>query len=345
MMNEINKADFWIKVSVVVPCYNERNTIQALLIGLINQTYPLSKIEIIISDGFSTDGTRDVIQRFCEEHLELSLRIVDNPDRHIASGINRGIEAAIGEFIVRLDAHSVPDPNYIAYCVEALSQGIADNVGGVWEIIPGGEGVIAHSIAAAASNPLAVGDARYRYAKEPAYVDTVPFGSFRKSLVQKIGLFDETLLTNEDYEFNTRIRSTGGKIWMDPKIRSKYYARSSIIALAKQYWRYGYWKARMVRKFPGSLRWRQAIPPLFVSCLLACWVSGIFFSFPRLIAILFSSIYILSLIAVGFSVAIKNRIISYIFGIPLAIATMHFSWGSAFLWSLMEMPFSKEKNA
>ena len=188
-MDEANQSLSMPYVSVIVPCYNEERTIGGLLAGLYSQSYPLSNFEVVISDGISEDKTREVIQSFSEYHPELAIRVIDNINRNIPSAINTGIRAAKGTIIVRLDAHSKPASDYIWLCVEALDKGIAENVGGMWEIKPGGDGTIAKSIAVAASHPLGVGDARYRYSDRSAFVDTVPFGSFYKSLIEKIGYF------------------------------------------------------------------------------------------------------------------------------------------------------------
>ena len=140
-------------------------------------------------------------------------------------------------------------------------------MGGIWDIQPQGKGWQARAIAAAAAHPFAVGDAYYRFTRAAQEVDTLPFGAFRKSLIERIGAFDEDLLTNEDYEFNVRLRKSGGRIWLDPAIRSVYFARSNLLDLARQYWRYGFWKVRMLRRHPNTIRWRQSLPPLFVLSL------------------------------------------------------------------------------
>jgi glycosyltransferase involved in cell wall biosynthesis len=322
-------------VSVIVPCFNEENTIYLLLDALYAQTYPRAEMQVIIADGMSTDHTRERIAAFHQMHADLQIKVVDNPAGTIPTGLNRAIAAADGEFIVRLDAHSVPQPDYVARCQHALEQGLGDNVGGVWEIRPRGSGWQARSIAVAAAHPLGVGDAYYRYADCAQSVDTVPFGAFRRSLVEKVGYFDESLLTNEDYEFNTRVRQSGGTIWLEPAIRSIYFSRDDLAGLARQYWRYGYWKARMLSRYPESLRWRQALPPffvltLFVGLLGSFWVPAI-----RWVFVLELTAYILVLLLAGIQRGIKHRDMALIFGVPLAIATMHLTWGSAFLWSLM----------
>jgi glycosyltransferase involved in cell wall biosynthesis len=317
-----------------VPCYNEQKTIHLLLASIYQQTYPREKIEVIIADGLSTDNTRQEIQSFCEAHLDLSLKVVDNPQRVIPAGLNKALAAAEGDIIVRLDAHSVPADDYVQRCVEAIEADRGENVGGLWEIQPGDDTWQARSIASAAAHPLGVGDARYRVGGNAQEVDTVPFGAFQRSLIDTIGFFDENLLTNEDYEFNTRIRQFGGRVWFDPAIRSKYIARSQIGSLARQYWRYGFWKSRMLRRFPGTFRWRQ-LPPVFVISLPLLAVLGIWFWWALWILIIEITIYLLALFLVGLQLAIKQRDFAMIWGVPLAIATMHFSWGTAFIWSMI----------
>ncbi|MFQ5944209.1 MAG: glycosyltransferase family 2 protein, partial [Anaerolineales bacterium] len=244
-------------VSVIVPSYNESATIKGLLEGLIEQSYELEHLEMVIADGGSTDGTVDVINEFRLQHPELNLRIVHNPDHTIPAGLNTAISEASGSTIVRLDAHSRPNVDYIERSLETLATTRAANVGGIWEILPSGDGWISRSIASAAASWLGAGDARYRVGGEAGPVDTVPFGAYPKEWLDKVGPFDETLLTNEDYEYNHRIRQAGGVVWFDPSIRSQYFARSSLSALARQYARYGFWKARMVVRHPQSVRLRQ----------------------------------------------------------------------------------------
>jgi len=335
------------RVSVIVPCYNEQDTIRLLLEAIYRQSYPREQIEVIVADGYSTDLTRTVIADFQCEHPDLCVILVDNPKRIIPAGLNRALKVAHGEFVVRLDAHSVPYPDYVSSCVEALETGLGDSVGGVWEIRPGGSGWLARSIAAAAAHPLGVGDARYRLGGEAQVVDTVPFGAFRRSLVKQVGLFDESLLTNEDYEFNARVRQAGRKVWFDPAIRSEYFARSDLISLARQYWRYGYWKARMLRRYPDTFRWRQLagifVLSFFILSLLAIW-----FSFARGWLLVQSIIYLLALLIAGIQIAARKKDPALVAGGLLAIACMHFAWGLGFIWSMirttMAGPFRGQKS-
>lgn len=322
-------------VSVIVPCYNEEATIQLLLEAIDAQTYPRQDIEVIIADGMSSDRTRQRIAEFQARHPDLAVRIVDNSRRNIPAGLNCAIQAARGEIIIRLDAHCMPHTDYFAGCISALEQGKGDNVGGVWEIQAGGTSWQARAIAVAAAHPLGVGDARYRYTETAQQVDTVPFGAYRRSLVEKIGFYDENLLTNEDYEFNVRVRQSGGVIWLDPAIRSVYFARDTYTGLVRQYARYGYWKARMLRRYPGTLRWRQALPPAFVFSLTISALLAFFFPIIGVLFVIELSAYALILLLVGLHGAWKHSDLALVLGVPLAIASMHLAWGSAFLWSMI----------
>jgi cellulose synthase/poly-beta-1,6-N-acetylglucosamine synthase-like glycosyltransferase len=252
--------------------------------------------------------------------------------------LNRAIESAQGEYIVRMDAHSIPDREYIKKCISGLESGLGDNIGGIWKIQPGDDSWIAKAIAKALSHPLGVGDALYRIGGTAQEVDTVPFGAFRRKLMDKIGMFDETLLTNEDYEFNTRLRQSGGRVWMDPTIQSIYFARSNIKELAQQYWRYGYWKAQMLRRYPKTLRMRQLIPPLFVFSLICLGLVSFIWNLASLLLAIIVLLYTVVLFIVGFQISIKEKDVTMSIGVPFAIATIHLSFGTALLWGLAVKP-------
>ncbi len=330
-------------VSVIVPCYNEQATIRMLLEALYQQIYPRHEMEVIIADGLSTDRTRLVITEFQKDHPDLRIRIIDNPLRMIPAGLNRAISEGKGQVFIRLDAHSVPNPDYVALCVEDLERGLGENVGGIWQIQPRGSGWLARAIAEAAAHPLAVGDAHYRYTALAQSVDTVPFGAFRRELVELIGGFDESLATNEDYEFNVRVRQSGGLVWLDPAIRSTYFARENLGALARQYWRYGYWKARMLQRYPQTLRWRQALPPLFAISLLGLGLASPWSSLARALLAGETVLYLLALILASLQCSVRKRDFLLLFGVPLAIGIMHLCWGTALLWSLLKSTFTSAK--
>lgn len=322
-------------VSIIIPCYNEQATIGALLAAIQGQSYPADRLEIVIADGLSEDGTRAEVARFQSDHPSVRAKVVDNHKRTIPSGLNQAIRESSGQILVRLDAHSIPIPEYVERCVQALETGRGANVGGVWQIVPGGKGALAAAIAAAAAHPLGAGDALYRLGGQARAVDTVPFGAFRRELVESVGPFDEDLLTNEDYEFNYRLRRRGNVVWMDPEIRSTYVSRSTLQELARQYRRYGFWKYRMLLKYPESIRWRQALPPLFILVLLGTAVAAAVWPQAAIGLALAVLVYLSALLLAGVDLARRHRNAMIA---PLAVpvlATMHFSWGLGFLWSVL----------
>lgn len=331
-------------ISIIIPCYNEEATIRHLLDSILAQTYPRVQMELIVSDGMSTDKTRGMISEFQREHPDLSIRVVDNTVKTIPAALNQAIKNSRGEIIIRLDAHSMPISEYVQRCVAAHELNKGANIGGVWEIRAGANTWVAESISFAAAHPLGVGDAMYRLNAKEGAVDTVPFGSFRRALLDKIGMFDETLLANEDYEFNTRVRESGGKVWLDPSIRSVYFSRGTLGKLANQYWRYGFWKFKMLKRYPNTLRWRQALPPLFVLSLFALLVLSLFIGQARILLAFQLIMYFSALGLAGLKLTIKKRNGFLWIGLPLAISTMHISWGTGFLWSSITSLFSADKH-
>ncbi|MCK4801943.1 MAG: glycosyltransferase family 2 protein [Anaerolineales bacterium] len=329
-----------MKVSVIIPCYNEQESITDLLSAIYSQTYPREEIEVIISDGMSTDATRERITNFKADFPDLEIRVIDNIKQTIPSGLNLAVRDARGDYILRLDAHSNPFPDYFTHSIVALEEGLGDNIGGVISIQAADNSWIAQSIAIAAGHPLGVGDARYRIGSGAREVDTVAFGAFRSSLFDEIGFYDETLLANEDYELNVRIRKAGGKVWLDPEIRANYFARPTLRSLAIQYWRYGFWKLRMLLRYPDTFRWRQ-ISGLFVLSWLVLGILSIWFPAARWLLAAEAVLYGSALIISGVSAAWAKKKVLVGLGLPLAIATMHFSWGSGFLWSLLVYSFDK----
>ena len=322
------------KVSIIVPCYNEERTIRLLLDALYTQTFVRDDMEVVIADGMSTDGTRKAIASFQQDSPDLEIRVIDNPKRHIPAGLNAALAAALGEYVIRLDAHSIPDKDYVVRSLEDLEKGFGDTVGGVWDIRPGGRNWVSRSIAAAATSPMGTGNASYRYATKAEIVDTVPFGAFRKSYLEQIGGWDERLLSNEDYELNMRIKKLGGKVWLDPAIRCVYFTRTTFSALARQYWRYGYWKAQMLKRYPATALWRQFLPPLLVANLVFFLILSIWFIPARWLLVLEAALYVLTLLGIGINSAIKKHDSALIIGVPGAVAIMHLVWGTGLLYGM-----------
>ena len=193
---------------------------------------------------------------------------------------------------------------------------------------------MAKAIAVAAAHPLGAGGARYRTGGSEGEVETVPFGAFDREWLERVGPFNEDLLTNEDYEYNLRLRQAGGVIWFDPSIRSTYFARGTLRELARQYLRYGYWKGQMLKRYPTSLRWRQALPPLFVLVLALLVVLAPFAEWARNLLLLQVGLYIATTAGAGMVRAVRLRDLSLALGLSLALWTMHLRWGIAVLAGL-----------
>ncbi|HEX8492707.1 MAG TPA: glycosyltransferase family 2 protein [Pyrinomonadaceae bacterium] len=325
-------------VSVVIPCYNEERFIGKVLENLCGQ-YAAERYEIIVVDGMSTDGTRAVISEFVRQHPQIAVRLVDNPARHIPTALNLGIEQAQHEIIVRMDAHSVPSENYVRRCIEGLTGDDVSVVGMPWRIRASEETLTAKAIALAVAHPFGIGDAKYRLENSASqFVDTVPFGAFRKSLWQDVGGFNEALLANEDYDFHYRVRQRGGRILLDTGGHSIYFARPSFKALGAQYFRYGRWKAQMVKRNPRSLRLRQLVAPVFVLALIILTALSLL-SRLALVALLAVVVPYVAL-AAFFAFKLSRRANDWrlLPLIALAFLIIHISWGSSFLMGLFRSP-------
>jgi glycosyltransferase involved in cell wall biosynthesis len=325
-------------VSVVIPCFNEERFIAKVLQNLASQ-YERERYEIVVVDGMSTDGTRKVIANFAAQNRDITVRVIDNPARVIPVAVNLGIREAQGEIIIRMDAHSVPSVNYVQRCVELVREDKAAVVGMPWHIKPGRDSVVARAIALAVAHPFGVGDAKYRLANVSArLVDCVPFGAFKKALWEELGGFNEALLTNEDYEFYYRVRSGGRKILLDTAAHCDYFARSSLAELAKQYFRYGHWKAQMVKLHPSSIRLRQLAAPSSVAYASLTVLLGLFWPRGFWLLLPLVALYVLLAAIIAFRLAWNDGDWKLIFIVPLVFFVIHVVWGSSFLLGLVRSP-------
>lgn len=323
-----------IRVSAVVPCYNEERFIEEVLANLTAQYGPAG-YEVIVVDGMSTDKTREIVADFIRRRPEACVRLVDNPARNIPSALNAGIGQARGEIIVRMDAHAVPSADYVRDCVRLLDSSGAAIVGMPCRVRPGAETLTARAVAAAVSHPFGIGDATYRLAgSKSQYVDTVAFGAFRKSLWRELGGYNEGLLTNEDYDFNYRTRRLGGRILLDASGHCDYFARATLGGLASQYSRYGTWKAQMLRLHPRSVRWRHLVAPAFVLSLVLLPALGLLWP-PALWAFaLMAAAYLAASLAAALKVSRREGDYRLVPLLCLAFFVIHVTWGGSFLLGL-----------
>jgi succinoglycan biosynthesis protein ExoA len=255
-------------VTIAMPTFNEERFIEPCIRSIQAQDYPRDLIEILVADGRSEDRTRDILDDLAAD--DPRIRLIDNPDRLQAAGLNRAILAARGEIVVRMDAHCLYAPSYVRACVETLERTGADNVGGAQRAKA--ETAFQRALCAALTSPLGFGGARHRVAAgREGFVDTVFLGAFPKRVFESVGLYDPKAITNEDAEFDQRLLESGGKIYLSPDIEVYYYPRDSYRALAKQYYRYGRGRARTLLKlgrFPKLGR-IPTLRPLFPFALVA----------------------------------------------------------------------------
>jgi succinoglycan biosynthesis protein ExoA len=245
-----------VVVTVVVACRNENPRIVSLLDSLIRLDRSTLDIEVIVADGMSTDGTRRILDDFACDHAWLT--VVDNPARIASTGLNRAIRQGRGEFIVRMDAHTVYAPDYVERCVAVLEEHAASNAGGPQR--SRAEGFWQRTIHAGFHAPFASGGASFRNDNYCGPADTVPYGCWRKDFLIAIGLFDEGLVRNQDDELNLRTRLGGGIIWQDPSIVSWYSPRSTLSGLFQQYLQFGFWRVAVLRKHPKAATMRHFVP-------------------------------------------------------------------------------------
>jgi succinoglycan biosynthesis protein ExoA len=319
------------RVTIVIPCLNEAERIGALLDGI--QALDVRPNQVVVVDTGSSDATRDVVRQYQHRHQDLPIRLLHHPGVGVAAAVNAGIEAADGDVIVRLDGHSCPRRDYVRRALTALRETGAAVVGGVWDIRPGGASRGAEAIALAVSHPLGAGNAKYRTGGHPKVsreVDTVPFGCFRKTTWLAVGRFNEALLTNEDYEFNYRIRARGLAVVLDARMRCIYFARATLVSLAAQYFRYGWWKARMVRLHPQSLRWRQMLPAGLAPALGALVVLALWWPAWRPAPVGFLAVYGAVVCLCAVDLIRRRRRWDLLVALPAAFMVEHWAWSVGF---------------
>ena len=330
-------------ISIVIPVLNEAKMIEQCILSVLHQEYPKDKMEILVVDGMSTDGTRDIVCRMMEKDARIIL--LDNPKKNVPCALNIGIKKAKGSIIVRMDSHSVYTPYSVSTLVNKMVELDAWNVGGMLITTPANDSVKCLSIATCLSHPFGVGSSLFRIGSTNIVeTDTVPFGCFKKSLFDKVGLFDEEMLRNEDEEINGRIRRAGGKIYLIPEVTMKYYPRDSLTKLFKMYYQYGLWKPRVNKKVGNAVSLRQFVPPLFVFGLVFGLILALFSPIFLKIYLSVLLLYLLITISVGVRQAIKHSKPLLCIYIPITFFCLHLSYGIGYLWGLCNLFRYKKLN-
>ena len=318
-------------VSVVVPCRNEASHIEMHLQGILSQQPPEGGFEVVVADGESDDGTREILHRLAAQ--DSRLRVVDNPGRIASTGLNAAIRIALGRVIIRMDAHTSYAPNYICECVAVQRETGADNVGGPW--VAQGRGYIARANAAAFQSAFAVGGARSHRQNYEGPVDSVYLGCWDRTVFDRFGFFDESLVRNQDDEFNLRLTRAGGRVWQSPRIRSWYSPRGSLRLLFRQYLQYGYWKVRVIQKHRLPASPRHLVPGLFVLSLLVLSAAAFFSPAAAMTLLALAGIY-------GAGLAFASLLTASRAGfellpvLPLVFLCYHFGYGVGYLWGVCD---------
>jgi GT2 family glycosyltransferase len=301
----------------------------------------MNKLEVLVVDGISEDNTRKIVKNFMQEYS--FIKLLENSKKIVPTALNIGVNNAKGNIFIRIDAHNIYKKDYILKCVKYLDRYNVGNVGGVWITLPGDDTLIGQSIALALSHPFGVGNAYFRIgSEEPKYVDTVPFGCYRREVFEKIGLFDENLVRNQDLEFNLRLKKAGGKILLVPDIVSYYYARSTLRALAKNNFSNGFWVVYSTKfaKVPFSVR--HLIPFFFVLSICGSLIlSFIYRPFIYLFLLVFVA-YLVSNIFFSFGISFKKGF-KYFIPVILSFSTLHFSYGFGSICGLIKLMSTRFK--
>lgn len=328
-----------ISVSIIIPCRNEEKFVSKCLDSIIDNDYPKDKLEILVVDGMSEDQTRETIEKYTRKCP--FIKLLNNPKKITPCALNIAIKYAKGGIIMRMDVHTTYEKDYIFKCVRYLKEYSADNVGGIWITLPGAKTLKAEAIATVLSSSFGVGNSYFRTGvKEPKLVDTVPFGCYRREVFEKIGLFDEDLIRNQDDEFNLRLIKNAGKILLVPEIVSYYYARDSLKKLWMMFFQYGYFKPLVAQKVSGVLTWRQLIPALFVGSLIFTGILSFFGKRFLWLFLFVVALYVVANTVFSFSVSLKKGLKLLPF-VAISFATLHLSYGIGYLKGIIDFVILK----
>ena len=319
-----------VRVAVVMPIRNESAHIAATLDSVTQQSFCPARTEIIVIDGCSDDGTREIVA--ARANSDARIRLIDNRVRTTASSLNIGIRAANADVVVRVDGHCRLSSDYVERCVEALADTGAANAGGLMR--PTGSGTVGNSVSLALRSRFGVGDSRFHYLEKQAFVDSVYLGAFRREVFEEVGGYDETLIANEDFELNHRIRRAGYGVLLAPTIVSTYFPRDSFVSLWRQYYTYGRWKAQVIKKHPRSTQPRHLAAPALVVVLI---VNCLLFMRRRQLRFLVPAFVYGTSAALAGSVAARGRLrLAPV--VALVFACMHAAWGIGLIIGLTRFP-------
>lgn len=309
---------------------NEERRIGQCLKSIIEGTYPLANCEILAVDGASKDHSREILLRKIM-HIPYA-HLLSNTKQQVSAGLNIAIRQSRAEFVFRMDAHCEYSRDYFKMCLQELKRTRAANVGGGLETMPGGTNWVSRCIASVSKHPVGVGNAAFRLGKSGQYVDTVPFGAYRREIFETVGVYHEDLPRNQDYELNARIRAAGFPIYLSAYIQTTYYNSTHIIDFMRQASKNGWFAMRCWLLNPQSFCWRHAAPMLFVISMTFLIGLSTHYSYAQLAGIICGLSYIIALLRAGIQIAQHNDWRHALLA-PTLIAAYHLTYGIATLIS------------
>jgi len=318
------------QVSILMPIRNERDYIERSLGSVLAQDYPPDRLEILVVDGMSDDGTRQYIEGVIAGNQERSISLLNNPQTIVATALNIGTRQARGEILLRVDGHCEIESGHLRHCVDLLTGSTRPpaGVGGPIETVS--ESLIGRAIAAAMGSRFGVGEAAFRVGvNDRRDADTVPFPAYPRATIEAAGPYDEELVRNQDDEYSYRIRGLGGQLLLDPALRSRYYSRASLGRLWRQYSRYGLWKVRVLQKHPKQMSIRQFAPAALVLALLGAGLLAL--AVPGLgpVLALLPAIYLAGILVASVLVSAREGLMLLPI-LPAAFIALHFGYGTGF---------------
>lgn len=323
------------KVTLIIPCRNEEKSINKCIESILTQDYPSDKIEVFVVDGMSNDHTKLIVKGYCKLYPFINLLV--NPLKIIPTAMNIGIKKSTGDIIMKIDAHTIYERNYVSSCVKYLISYEADNAGGLQIAIPRDETYMGKGIVFSISHPFGVGNAKHRLMPtKPVWADTAYSGCYRRETLERVGLYDERIARSEDVALHSKIREVGGKILLVPDIKTYYLARSNYFEFIKHNFDNGFWITYPMKYNRVVFSLRHLIPMIFVISLLAFSILSIYWSillFPLYLIIL---TYLIFNIGFSLSIAIREKKMGYLFLMPLIFTTLHITYGLGSLWGLIK---------
>jgi glycosyltransferase involved in cell wall biosynthesis len=325
-------------LSVVIPTRQEQGHIRDTLRAVLEQDVD-TPFEVLVVDGRSTDGTCEIVEQVARE--DSRVKLIHNPGRIVPTAMNIGIRAARGDFVVRVDGHCRIPREYLREVLAAFRETGAECVGGA--MVAEGEGFWGETISLATSTSFGMGGARFHSRGQAREMDTVYLGAYARSVLEDLGLYDESFVRNQDDELNYRLRAKGGRVQFTPRIWAAYTCRSTLRKLFSQYAQYGWWKVRLYRKHPRLLNPRHLVPATFVLALLGttaigAWLGGLAWWLPAGLLGVYGAAAAVSSLAEGVP-------LPRLPGVVLAYFLMHVAYGGGFLASLLSLPFARGRTA